>query len=100
MKRNIILIYKNCHTDNKNEIQYFENFKDAEKEAERMISQFKYWGGGSVPVLIEEATWAKTKGYMTGERTEYKADLYIRFARENGTAYGYYRDMCKSYKIT
>ena len=99
MSKEVIMVYKNWHTDEKKEIRYFDTFEDAENAAKKMIDQFKYWGGGSVPVFIEEIVWTKSNGCQTLKRVEYSEKLYIRYARENGTAYGYYRVMHKNEKI-
>ena len=99
MKKTIALLYKNWHTDKKVEISYFQKFEDAEKEASRMIQQFKYWGGGCVPVAAIETIWTKSNGCRDIKRVEYPDSLYIRYARENGTAYGYYMNMHKEEKV-
>lgn len=91
MRKTIVLIYKNWHTDEREEIKYFEKFEDVEKEASRMIEQFKFWGGGTVPIVVIETIWSKSNGCRDTKRMEYADDLYIRYTRENGTAYGYYR---------
>ena len=61
-EKTITLLYKNWHTDEKVEMRHFKKFEDAEKEAGRMIKQFKYWGGGCVPVIAIETIWTKTNG--------------------------------------
>ena len=53
------------------DIEYFKKFSDAEKAVEKMIWQFKYWGGGRVPVYTDESLWFKTKGYRSIKRVEY-----------------------------
>ena len=99
MTKTIALLYKNWHTDKKVEINYFQKFEDAEKEASRMIQQFKYWGGGCVPVVAIETIWTKSNGCRGIKRVEYSDSLYIRYARENGTAYGYYMNMHKEENV-
>ncbi len=91
MKKTVVLIYKNWHTHAKNKIRYFDKFEDAENEAYKMIEQFKFWGGGSVPVAAVETIWKKSNGCKELSRAEYSESLYIRYARENGTLYGYYK---------
>lgn len=79
MYKRIVMVYKNWHTDEKKEIRYFDTFEDAEKAAKKMIDQFKYWGGGSVPVFIEEEVWTKTTGCRTFSHLIAPVSLSITF---------------------
>ena len=85
-----ILFYKVFHTDRHFEISYFDSFDDAKAAAETMINSFKFWGGGAVPVAAEAVRWTKAGKYKdTPHRVEYPEDLYIDYARENGSKCGY-----------
>lgn len=95
MKTSYIVLYKDHHTDIRQCLRYCESWQAAQDEAARMIEQFKYWGGGPVPVLVSASKWTAA-GKYAGDAfpaIEYPESLYIEYARENGTKYGYYQDM-------
>lgn len=91
------LIYKPWHDQKRLEISHYTSWEAMEAEAARMISQFKYWGGGSVPVSGHECRRTKAGKYAEPKRegVYYDPSLYIDYARENGTKYGYYKDMLR-----
>jgi hypothetical protein len=89
------MFYKEFHTDSRQEIRRFDSWQAAQDEAARMITQFKYWGGGSVPVTIAEyrRTAAGKYAEPKTEPITFDPALYMDYARENGNKYGYYKDM-------
>ena len=90
MTTRTILFYKTFHNDLHCEIRYFNTTEEALEAAEQMLSQFKYWGGGSVPVTLETSKWTKSGKYHSNTYyKEYPQDLYIEYARENGNRCGY-----------
>ena len=94
------LFYKEFHTDRRTVLVYCESYEQAQARAAHMIESFKYWGGGSVPVTVSASKW-NSRGKYAGEvfpTIDYDESLYIEYARENGTKYGYYKDMQKIQK--
>ena len=88
------LFYKEDFKDKQVQLRRCDSYEAAQREAERMIEAFKYWGGGPVPVSVDSTKWTKN-GKYAGEaypRIEYGEELYIAYARENGTKYGYYKE--------
>lgn len=91
MKISTVLFYKPDHNNDRCEIRYYPDVETAELVAENMISQFKYWGGGSVPVAIIQDK-KTTKGYKTLYRHDFDYSRLQDFARESGlNIYGYYQ---------
>lgn len=88
MEREVVLFYKNNYTDKCQEISYYKDFETAKSQALKMIELFKYWGGGNVPIVVIEIL-CKKRGYKELNREEYPEELYIQYARENGTKYKY-----------
>lgn len=86
--KKIVLLYKENYNDDKKEIKIFDSLEAAKNTASKMIELFRFWGGGSVPCSI-----SIYKGNKEVEYFEYKESLYVRYARENGTIYGYYKLM-------
>lgn len=86
------LFYKEDYRDSQMQMKYCDSYEAAQREAERMIEAFKYWGGGSVPVSVMATKWTKA-GKYAGEASpeiEYSQELYDSYARENGTKYGFF----------
>lgn len=84
------LFYRTFHNDLHCEIKHFNTIEEAQEAAANMIEQFKYWGGGSVPVTLDQTKWTKAgKYHSTTLYKEYPQDLYIEYARENGNLCGY-----------
>lgn len=93
MTTHYCLFYKENHWDSQVELKFCDCYESAKGEAERMIEAFKFWGGGPVPESVAATKWTKS-GKYAGEaypRIEYDKKLYIDYAREKGTKYGYYR---------
>lgn len=95
MKKTGVLFYKEFHNRDIKNISYFGSFEEAEDEAEFMIKQFAYWGGGSVPISVLEYANYKNGHKKLMRSKDYTEDLYIKHAKESGTDYGHYQDMQK-----
>jgi hypothetical protein len=95
MRTDYCLFYKTNHTDTKTELIFCENWQAAQDEAARMIEQFKYWGGGPVPVSASANKWTAAGKYagIEFEPIYYPENLYLEYARENSNKYGYYKDI-------
>ena len=93
MTINNVMFYKVFHTDKHAEIRYFDTCQAMKAAADQMIESFKFWGGGQVPVAIESYKVRKSgKHAGTVARVDYNPSLYMDYARENGTKYGYYKE--------
>lgn len=93
MQVHYCLFYKEDYKDRQVQLRYCSSYEAAKQEAERMIENFKYWGGGSVPVSVTASKWSSAGKYL-GEALpciDYCEERYIEYARENGTKYGYFR---------
>lgn len=85
-----VMFYKTFHTDKYPEIRYFDTWQRALEAADTMIEQFKFWGGGSVPIKVEAVRWTKAGKYKdTPMSKDYPASDYITYARENSNKCGY-----------
>lgn len=95
------LVYREIH-DRKDStvIKYYDTFEEAVQGAERMLEQFKYWGGGGFPLhAFSDKRSAQGKYKGTIDRKDYNYADYAQYARENGNNYGYYRDMKKREEV-
>lgn len=97
MKTNYILAYKENHNDTRRNLLIFDNEISARKTADHMIEQFKFWGGGSIPLDISYQKWTSGGKYAGGDTLkEFNTTDLLKYARENGNLYGYYTYMKKN----
>ena len=93
MKTRNYLLYKPFHNEKRLEIRQFNTFEEVTAAAAHMLDQFRYWGGGAVPISANADRWTAAGKYKdTLYYIEYPARLYMDYARENGNKCGYLQD--------
>lgn len=94
MRTEHILLYKPFHNEKRLELRRCESFEAATAAAREMLDQFRYWGGGAVPVSVSSDRWTAAGKYKdTLHYIEYAPRLYMEYARENGNKCGYLQFM-------
>lgn len=77
----------------KRQLHIYDSREAAIKAAERMIEQFKFWGGGCIPLSVSSSKW-RSNGKYAGEaapEVNYNPADLAYYSRENGNNYGYYQ---------